>query len=413
MHGIYSLLAACYRANPNLRLVLADHLSLEHQALYAGLRRDPDFYGLLLPADDSARTAKSVCRETALLFFTLQRPGVIPRYVIDQYGTETRVLLERLVLDDILQIHTEDGFRGGPAAAAAVRRLAPSPHEDAVQPTPRESAIARLSMEALRYAQRLSIAEPVRLSARLYFFNRIPISPEAQRRFPDWEAAASLLGLDATTIASGRLGTEWLRVSDCPPAEGWHRWRRHHLSHPSAGRQTYKLYISTAPQALRDALPTAIRVLEEFAVLQFKVGCDVLGVMRPDKLVAYFSTRDEMITCAGSMERSLCGLPAHGVPFTASLDDSGLLSWGTDPPSTEHLLHWQEKESWRLWVTNRLATSILAARDARVQDSEPWQFALERLRLDGVDTAAWTPTSMPWLAAPDDRSQVAPDARHH
>jgi hypothetical protein len=27
---------------------------------------------------------------------------------------------------------------------------------------------------------------------------------------------------------------------------------------------------------------------------------------------------------------------------------------------------------------------------------EPWQFALERLRLDGVDTATWTPVETIW-----------------
>jgi hypothetical protein len=87
------------------------------------------------------------------------------------------------------------------------------------------------------------------------------------------------------------------------------------------------------------------------------------------------------------------------VPFTAALDDDGLLSWGVDPPAAQHLLNWQPRESWRLWLTNRLANALLTARGTpapTAKPREPWEYALERLRLDGVDTDTWAPHDRLW-----------------
>jgi hypothetical protein len=67
-----------------------------------------------------------------------------------------------------------------------------------------------------------------------------------------------------------------------------------------------------------------------------------------------------------------------------------------DPPAEPGTPLWQERASWRLWVTNRLATALLSAKTSALQTMEPWQFALERLRLEGVDIASWTPVQMIW-----------------
>jgi hypothetical protein len=42
----------------------------------------------------------------------------------------------------------------------------------------------------------------------------------------------------------------------------------------------------------------------------------------------------------------------------------------------------------------RLARDLLAARQAAAP--EPWRFALDRLRLEGVDTETWTPGALLW-----------------
>src|SRR5262249_57560169 len=89
---------------------------------------------------------------------------------------------------------------------------------------------------------------------------------------------------------------------------------------------------------------------------------DAEGLLRPDKIVAYFPTLDGLRTASDRLATRLDGCPAHGVPFTSELSGGGLLSWGVDPPASERLVNWQPQESWRLWLTNRLANALFTAR---------------------------------------------------
>ena len=84
-------------------------------------------------------------------------------------------------------------------------------------------------------------------------------------------------------------------------------------------------------------------------------------------------------------------MPVQGVPFTAEIGGEGLLSWGVDPAQERHRLAWEGPVSWRLFVTSRLARALLHARHESGPGLEPWRFALERLRLEGVDISTWTP----------------------
>jgi hypothetical protein len=87
------------------------------------------------------------------------------------------------------------------------------------------------------------------------------------------------------------------------------------------------------------------------------------------------------------------------VPFSAEITADGLLSWGMDPPGTQRVLAWQEPESWRLWVVRRLAAAMIAAQSDPGSTMTPAEFALERLRHEGVDVEGWTPAASIWAAA--------------
>ena len=117
-----------------------------------------------------------------------------------------------------------------------------------------------------------------------------------------------------------------------------------------------------------------------------------MGILRPDKLVVYFSDFESVEQTARKIANSLAGCPVQGVPFTAGLSDDGLLSWGIDPPPRGSNLLGLETESWRLWLTNRLAIALVTARNRCPGDLQPWQFAIERLGLEDVDTRTWAPT---------------------
>jgi hypothetical protein len=142
------------------------------------------------------------------------------------------------------------------------------------------------------------------------------------------------------------------------------------------------------------------RVLGGFPRARFKIGDSAAGLLRPDKPVAYFETRDALEEAADALRRELAGCEAQGVPFTASLDDSGLLSWGVDPPAADRVLRWRDAESWRFWIAQRLGGALAVAKRARTASAvEPWRFALERLRRQGLDVETWTPSAELWSNA--------------
>ena len=120
------------------------------------------------------------------------------------------------------------------------------------------------------------------------------------------------------------------------------------------------------------------------------------GLLRPDKLLIYFLSFNALKEASAYLEPKLAGIQAHGVPFTAEIAGNSILSCGVDPPLEQEVSSWQEPESWRLWVTNRLARALLMAKMAPVCKIEPWRFALERLRLEDVDIETWTPTQITW-----------------
>ncbi|MBV9850215.1 MAG: hypothetical protein JO250_11120 [Armatimonadetes bacterium] len=382
-----NIAGAQFRANPQYRLTLFDRLPPEQQEWLRDLRNDPDHYGVLLPAEGIGRSIKAVCRETALLFFTLQEPGPLPGYVQTLFGAEAGQEIAELVLDGVLEIAQGEAFVSGAEASALIYEAAPPPAESGV--------IARLSEDALRYAQTLDVDDPQMLSARLYFYNRLPVSPAWQRQFATPDAVRAFLGLNPPGSELVRRGRRWAETPLPPPYDGWLMWQARDAAREDAPC-TYKLYVSPRPESLRDAFWETVDTLSDLGVSRFKIGKDVYGLLRPDKVVAYFTDFQVVEEAAHRLERALAGCPAHGVPFTAEIGGDGLLSWGMDPPRAQQALGWQERESWRLWVTNRLATALLAARAAPPPDRQPWQFAVERLALEGVDTHTWTPRTTLW-----------------
>jgi hypothetical protein len=114
-------------------------------------------------------------------------------------------------------------------------------------------------------------------------------------------------------------------------------------------------------------------------------------------MVAYFGHLDGLHDAAAALSTELSGCPAHGVAFTAAVTRDGLLSWGADPPT--HRGTGVPSTSWRMWVAERLAEYLVDARQDAPGEVQGWQYALRRLRLLGIDTETWVPTSRMWPEA--------------
>jgi hypothetical protein len=384
------ILARDFRANPRFELFLFDRLSQEERRTLADLAREPGFYGVLRPADGCGLGLKSVDRDTALLFLTLRKPGPLPTYVRSQLGDAALRTVARLVADGVLEVESGGAFLSGAAALDLF----------AEEGTPSGGGrLAELSLAALRYGQALAVDDPLLLSWRLYCFHRRPLTPSWKRLLATADAVEAHLGIAPGGSARRLLDRSWSRTA---PAEGWLSWRARARrgAHPdplgAADAPTWKLYVSPMPEVLAGSFGEILEALTEARAGQFKVGADAVGLLRPDKIVAYFPSFERLATAAETLAGRLAGAPAQGVPFTSEIRGGGLLSWGVDPPRSQR--SWSEGESWRLWLTHRLARALLTARRAPAADPavEPWHFALERVRLEGVDTATWTPGALLW-----------------
>ncbi len=243
--------------------------------------------------------------------------------------------------------------------------------------------IATLSWDALRYAQRLPIETDWDLANRIYFYNRLPLTPQWRHLLSPEGAHARYLGVAGGGVAARALARHWSAHS---PSHDWLAWSGR-FSRPIRKGPTYKLYVSPATEALAgEGFTEVVLALTSARAAQFKVGAGATGLLRPDKLVAYFCDFEALAEGVSAVRKRLAGMPAHGVPFTAEIARDGLLSWGADPPLSK--LPSAPAESWRLWLARRLAGAIIAGRTAR----EPWRCALDRLRIEGVDTDTWTPS---------------------
>ncbi|HYH06310.1 MAG TPA: hypothetical protein VEK11_04535 [Thermoanaerobaculia bacterium] len=355
------------RTSPLVELRQLDELSPEQRAPFRDLENDPDFHALLLPRAPLPINLKAVSRATAELLSSLREPALAPLTddVID------------LILDGIVEVETADGFASGAGAYFCAEAAAPD-HRPS------------LSRDALLHAQDLEVTDIASLTRAIYFFHRIPLTQFWLARFPDEEAILAHVG------ARELLARHWTASHR---RKGWLQWSSRTPS-PRAGEDvTYKLYVSPRPERFADAFAIAVRVLARYEGVPFKIGDSAAGLLRPDKMVAYFATREQLDEAASVLRRELAGCDAHGVPFTAAIDDEGLLSWGVDPPGDERALQWLGRESWRSWLAQRLGAALAIAKMSHDAPVEPWQFALARARRHGVDVETWTPSAALWSRA--------------
>lgn len=350
-----ALASACLRASTQFQLVAPNRFAAPNPSPSPGWRR-----------------GHLVTPETAALIRSLTRPRRLPVAAPD------RKAVARLILDGLVAIEDRGRFRSGPDA----HRLF---FGDERAPRPRD-IIGRLSIDALTCAAWLLPQPPSYLSDRLYRYNSRPISPAWRRKFPN--AAALSRGLDL----EGGLAAVRSRGIASHVDGTWQAWDAPGARMPSPSAPRYKLYVSPEPAETG----TACRALRGLlgphrGPFSMKVGRELASLRRPDRLVAYFASHEDLLETADRLRRSLGGLAAQGVPFTAALGADGLFSWGADMPVNSPLAAEVGERSWRAWLTSRLAHALSNSFGSAAVS--PVRFALDRVSLDGVNTATWAPTA--------------------
>ena len=365
-----------YRSNPRYVLRGLDDLDpLQRQSL-TGSSSSSAVVGLLVPTGDADHgTIKAVTSTTASLFEQVAAPTWLPSPLWPALKGEE---LSDLVGAEVLEIQVAGRFLTGIEALA---ELFHGPVE------PPDGRLAVLSLDAIAYAESLRLHDQAVIADRLYAFHRVAI--RASWRTAEYRDTFRMTMSHAMPPGLG---------SDPRWTEFRHRpWRAHRRRDAQARpeRSTLKLYISPTTDSLAGAVAASVPlIMEAPEALGWKVASTIDTMVRPDKFVVYLESRQGLQDLASELSSALAGADVHGVPFTCDTGLDGLLSWGVDPPSSPHEPT-SLVDSWRTWVTARLAGGLVQARRVGLIGRQAHVAALHRAWAAGVDTSTWQPMPGP------------------
>ena len=283
----------------------------------------------------------------------------------------------QLALDGALEINMSGKFLSGTSLLQEISYLV------SVQGTTQNSGrLPELAYRGLQIAQAWPVSDHYSVVGALYFFNRLPMNTSWRLMLPDSRSVEKFLKLDSLVQTPSFL-SNWQRS---PSEPDWGLWRSRSCS---KAETVYKLYVSVHPDALTESLHNAVTAFGDHGAHAFKVGLSPHGVLRPDSLLGYFSTLADLEGAARALSGVIDPSSSRGAPFSAPLDDSGVLSWGLDPK--RGTIASAEGLSWRLWICGRLAHGIQTAVTEPVPCIPPADFARLRLPFWGVDPGYFGP----------------------
>ncbi|HWE97256.1 MAG TPA: hypothetical protein VG269_25075 [Tepidisphaeraceae bacterium] len=375
---------AIFRAGRQYELIELRRLSSEQRRMLGVLPAEADLFGILRPRAGVSVPAKTVCRNSALLYLSLLEPGLIPQCIVSSVPNVT-AFLSGLVLNGVLEILQGEQFVTGSDASQA---LGLDAEMGDLNP------IAQLSLAGVQYAESLTLSDMSELTSRLYCFNRKPLSIRWMRDIPDESTLLNYVGASGDKSAAKLLRRHWEYEGS---QTGWHVWRRG----PSEPLQRqFKVYLSPQPEAIAPVFRALVELAIGCGVHCFKIGAGPAGILRPDKLVAYLQNFESLIQLVRDLKSSTAGCPVQGVPFTACATPDGLVSWGIDPPDDGAIFPQERPQSWRVWVASCLAEALLQAQGRSSNGCQPWEFAICKMRSIGIDPQTWLPPATEWTLPP-------------
>jgi hypothetical protein len=376
------LLHSTFRSNPAFELIEQGNLNQQELHALADLSKDPEFFGIFRRKYTEAGSVKLAYKEVALLFYILQNAGELPQYFKSGYDDEVNLTMAKLVLEGIFEIKVEQRFYCGFAAQNFL-------YEFQERDLDRKHPLLEMSSGAIQYAIQLNEADTASLANKLYAYNTMPLFFMPANALNTFKEVEEFLRIGKNGPLDRELLKNWNK-HEPDQKYNWISWsRKQNRRHDARSRSTYKIYISPVLEELPDVFEKAVRVLSGSDAFSFKIGMNREGLLRPDKFVVYFTEFDHLVAAADRLGPVLKEHKAQGVPFTASLDDSGMLSWGTDGATAE-LMKNGERGSWRAIVTEKLAASISLSKTEKLSPGESVDFVLKKMMLEGVDPMTWT-----------------------
>ena len=387
-----------FRLNPLFTLTPFEDLSEDQKKKFRNLTNDKNFYGFLHAPREAKLTIKTVNRDLADFLRQLIEPKKLSDlFQIFNKGTkeEKEDFIIKLVLDSVLEVKDNNEFISG---VEAVNRVL-SPSTDFIRHNGDDSKKNHtqvLSDRSIHFALNSALIQPRDLSFLLYNFNRLPLSRRWKRRLPDEVALARYLDLWDDGVWPGmpkEVRPRPIRKDNKGEPNifdlYWRAWRfKKKVS--SKDKSSYKVYFSPLPQDL----PDVFRMVRDAAAQSFahsmKIGRNLSGILRADKLIVYFSEYPPALDFACKMSKTLTSFHYQGTPFSFQVNpDNPLVSMGVDPPRK-----FGDLFSWRLYITNKLSLAMQGAR--RTKAKNPINYIHTYMRMIGVDSYNWRPLSDDW-----------------
>jgi hypothetical protein len=274
------------RPGASYTLVEWHHLNIGEQQMLSGLYDEAEVYGIFRPsAGVHHLTQKVAYKEVALLYLHLVHTNILPRYLCINVESELHETIAQLVLDGILEMEDEGDFISGIRAVKAIFG------ETIGARSTIPSRLSTLSTQAIQYAFLLRNLNKRPLSYRLYTFNTMPWDEFARSKFHSGYSVKEFLLSSAECNIDSLLHEYW-KFDNLSEEKYWLSWWRPAAERNysiAADKPTFKLYLSPVISDLPNVFQDAIPVLTASAAFSFKVGSTVRGLLRPDKMVAYFA----------------------------------------------------------------------------------------------------------------------------
>ncbi|HEY2720364.1 MAG TPA: hypothetical protein VGI82_01480 [Chitinophagaceae bacterium] len=376
-----------FRRGPLYALREWNILSQREKELISGLHDERNVYGIFSPlAPQSKLTLKVAYHDLALVYLHLAASNLLPHHLTALHEDSLNNAIVRLVIDQILEVKWNGNFVSGVHATEAIfgSRL----YGDRNFP----NFISILSNQAIEYALHFDNAEMRMISNKLYTYHTTPWDSSAKRNFNKVKDIRDFVFSGSPGSLFSILNRDWALIND-PAKDYWLGWNRKDFSGTSSSRADmtiYKLYISPLIEDLPKAMSISLPLLTSSNAFSFKVGNSIQGLLRPDKIVAYFDDKSSLLQVAEELKEKLKDCKAQGVPFTAQIDDDGILSWGADPPGYI-VLEAIEGGSWRCKVTDQIALAITQAKSEKLEDDQAIDFIGSKLFLADIDVYDWAP----------------------
>jgi hypothetical protein len=314
-------------------------------------------------AKNIAIAERRLMTHEVVLLTALRAPRSMPVNLLTQIP-DCGLVLSQLILDGLIEVRSKDRFLSGVTALKFLGDESGGGVEEA-------SAVSAL---ALQYALAVRHLKPSVLAQRLYAFNSLPaVRSEAQDHAADFAACT---GVDVNDPSPHMGGFAWTLERD----SGWLYFRR---GASRGGR--FKVYLCPKSQDIHKVIPTFAEVLGRNGGV-FKMAFPRDFLVRPDKIIAYFPTFQELQQGLSAMVGLTREARVQAVPFSAPVPKMPLLSWGVDPPSRSM----RKARSWRSWLTVQVAECVQGIPAAKTS-IEALDHLKAALQLRDIDPVSWLP----------------------